>query len=67
MANFYRAIKVHSSVYRGEREMTILTSTITAIAHDGDTERAVVHTTGSQSFRVAETYDEVLAMYEKIA
>lgn len=67
MANFYRAIKVHDAVFKGEREITILTQTITAISHDGNSDKAVISTTGSQTFRVAETYDEVLAMYEKIA
>jgi hypothetical protein len=67
MASFIRAIKVRSAVYKGEPEITILTSTIAAIGHDSGTDKAVVYTSGGHVFRVHETYDEVIALYEKIA
>lgn len=67
MASFIRSIKVRGAVYKGAREVMILTNTVTAIGHDGDTDKAVVYTSGGQSFRVHETYDEVLAMFEKVS
>ncbi|MGZ4659682.1 MAG: hypothetical protein ACXVYB_00215 [Arthrobacter sp.] len=61
MATISPSIKVHGAVLKGELEVTIYTQGIVAVSHDGTGDRAVVHTSGGQSFRVHETYDEVLA------